>query len=507
MLDSKQSPELTHASNKNFIDGKLVPCSGTKKFDVINPATEELLGSFLETTDAEIDAAIAACNAAQKDWWKGLSAAERAHALHHVAERIEKMKPMLAEVMTLEMGKPYKESLDEVDWCVHTIRYSAEVGRSDMGRVMQPAVKGHMNYTIKVPLGTIALIMPFNYPMVLLAWEAAAALAGGNAVIVKPSEYTTLTTLVFAEAFSDLPKGLFQVVTGGAAVGSHMVEHPHTHGLAFTGSVPVGQKVAAKAAELMKPALIETSGNDPFIVMPSAPLDVVARGAVFAAFMNCGQICVSGERFYVHEAVYDAFVAKVTELTKRLRVGNGLDKVDMGPLVSEKERTRYEAVLKKAVAEGAKVHYGGGRPAGLGKGWFVDPTILTNCTPEMSIFHNESFGPVMPICKVSSLAEAIALANDSKYGLGATIYTADLREAIRASEEIESGMVWVNAPLLDNDAGPFGGAKLSGLGRQLGPEGIDTFRETKLIMIDPDCSETQDGWWFPYKDEQMFSSR
>jgi betaine-aldehyde dehydrogenase len=470
--------------------------------DVIDPATEIAIGAFAETPSDELDACIAEANAAQRHWWKDLSAVDRAHAIHEVADAIAALKPRLAEALTREMGKPYKESLDEVDWCVHSLRYSAEVGRSEMGRVMGPAVAGQMHYTIKQPLGTIALIMPFNYPMVLLAWEAGAALAAGNACVVKPSEYTTLTTLLFAEAFAHLPKGLFQVVTGGGGVGKRLVEHPDTHGVAFTGSIPVGRSVSAACGDLMKPALIETSGNDPFLIMPSAPLDVAARAAAFSAYMNCGQICVSAERFYVHEDIHDAFVDRLVEETARLRIGNGLDRVDMGPLVSSKERDRYETLMTRAREEGARPAIGGGRPGAFNRGWFVDATVLVDCTPEMSLFHEESFGPVAPICRVKDFDEAIAHANNSRYGLGANIYTRDLAEAVRGSEELEAGMVWVNAPLLDNDAGPFGGAKLSGRGRQLGPEGIESFRETKTVMIDPECAP-QDFWWFPYADAEM----
>ncbi|MEO1161438.1 MAG: aldehyde dehydrogenase family protein, partial [Pseudomonadota bacterium] len=398
---------------------------------------------------------------------------------------------------------PYKESVDEVDWSAHSIRYSAEIGRSDMGRVLGPATEGQFHYTLKLPLGTAALIMPFNYPLVLLAWEAGAALAAGNAVVVKPSEYTTLTTMLFAECFSPLPKGLFHIVSGGGNVGRALVEHDDTHVVAFTGSIPVGQSVAETCGRLMKPSLIETSGNDPFLIMPSAPLELTARAAAFSAYMNCGQICVSAERFYVHEDIHDDFVEKLVEETDKLRIGNGLEPVDMGPMVSSKERDRYEGLMKKAFDQGARPATGGGRPSQFNQGWFVEPTVLVDCTPDMTLFHQESFGPVAPICRVKSFDEAVELANDSRYGLGANIYTRDLSESIRAAEELQAGMVWVNAPLLDNDAGPFGGTKMSGMGRQLGPEGIETFRSTKTVMIDPNCGP-QDFWWFPYAEAEQY---
>jgi betaine-aldehyde dehydrogenase len=424
--------EFDSKSHAILLDGVFRRSEATESRDVIDPATENVIAQIAETTPAEVDAAVDAGHAAQKKWWR-MSALERSEIMHEVANDLLAMKPQLAEALTREMGKPYKESADEVDWSVSAIRYYAETGRTDIGRVMGPAVEGHLNYTLKLPLGVVVSIQPFNYPMTLLAWEGAAALACGNAVITKPSEYTSITTLMFAEPFNKhLPPGLFQVLTGAGDAGRQLVEHPKTNMIAFTGSVPTGKAIAAKCGEMMKPTLIETSGNDPFIVMPSAPLDVVARGAAFSAYMNCGQICVSAERFFVHEAVYDEFVAKLTEHAKKIRIGNGLDKVEMGPMVAEKERTRYEGVLERAQQQGARLAYGGGRPAGYeDQGWFVEPTILADCNPEMDIFNNESFGPVAPICKVESFDQALEYANDSQYGLGACLYTMDMRRARR----------------------------------------------------------------------------
>ena len=291
-------------------------------------------------------------------------------------------------------------------------------------------------------------------------------------------------------------------MSGAGDAGKQLVEHPDVKMVAFTGSVPVGKSIAERCGALMKRCLVEMSGNDPFLVMPSAPMDIAARGAAFSAYMNCGQICVSAERFYVHEDIHDVFVEKLIENARALRIGNGLDKVDMGPMVASRERDRFENTIRKAKDQGAKVELGGGRPAEFNRGWFVEPTILTGCTQDMDIFNEESFGPVAPICKVKSFDEAMEHANNSDFGLGACLYSTDLKESIRAAEELEAGMVWVNAPLLDNDAGPFGGTKNSGMGRQLGAEGLDNFRNTKTVMIDPHC-ETQDFWWFPYADGEM----
>jgi betaine-aldehyde dehydrogenase len=494
--------ELKRLSNKVLINGEFRDSAATDGLDVIDPATEEIIGRMPFAAGAEVDEAIAVANRSQKAWSK-VNALARAELMHKIATNMRESRGILGEMLTREMGKPYKETTDEVDWSASAIDYYAEVARHDYGKVVGPAVDDQFHFTLKEPMGVVVIVLPFNFPFCLLCWSAAAALATGNAVIVKPSENTALSTLKFMETFSPLPDGLIQCLPGGGDVGRQLVESTDTHMVAFTGSVPTGQIVARACADQFKPCLIEASGNDPFLVMPSAPIEMAARGATFAAYLNCGQVCTSAERLFVHQDIYDDFVEKLVANARALRIGNGLDKVDVGPMVSAKERDRFEAILQRAIDQGAKVTCGGGRPSSMERGWFHEPTVLTEVDPGMDIMNEESFGPSAPICRVSSLDEAIELANRSKFGLGANIYTTNLDEAMRAVNNIETGMVWVNAPLLDNDAGPFGGRKMTGMGRQLGAEGLDTFRHTKLAMIDPGANE-QDFWWFPYKDEEAF---
>ncbi|GAC1673612.1 MAG: aldehyde dehydrogenase family protein [Steroidobacteraceae bacterium] len=492
---------LKNLSGQQRIGGRLVRSSGAS-IDVTDPATEQRIGQIADASTAEIDQAVAAGNAAQRAW-RGVNHHRRAELLHEVSRRIMKDRPLVAEMLTREMGKPYKESFDEVAWSASAIDYYAEIARHENGKVLGSAVDGQFHFTTKDPLGVVVIILPFNYPLCLLCWQAAAAIASGNAVIIKPSDLTSLTTLQFIAAFDVLPPALVQVVTGGSAAGKRLVEHADTHMVAFTGGIDTGRMVAETCGRLYKRTLIETSGNDPFIVMPSAPIDVAARGAAFGAFLNCGQVCAAAERFYVHERVFDEFMEKLVHHTKQIRVGNGLERVDMGPLASKRELTRYLRILDHAAAHGAKVLVGGDRPAHLTKGWFVNPTVLGDISPDAPIMNDETFGPVAPVSKVGSFDAAIALANRSRYALGATVYTTDLEESMRAVNELEAGMVWVNAPLLDNDAGPFGGRKQSGVGRQLGSEGLDSFRHTKLSMIDPGA-KAHDFWWFPYSDAEAF---
>ncbi|GIK98686.1 MAG: aldehyde dehydrogenase [Alphaproteobacteria bacterium] len=494
--------DFSRLSGKLYVEGDWIGSASTVQLEVIEPATEEVLGYVADATDAEVDQAIEIANRARKLWW-AQDPRSRAVTLHDIAATIRRDKALYAECLTREEGKPFKEAVDEVSWCATAIDYYAELARHDTGRIAGATVPGQFHFSIKEPLGTVVIVLPFNYPLVLLCWEAAAALAAGNAVIVKPHEQTSLTTLKFMELFRPLPDGLIQVVTGGARVGQRLVASSGTHCVAYTGSVAVGQAVARTCAETFKPCLIEASGNDPMIVMPSAPLDIAARGAAFAAYLNCGQVCTSSERFYVHDAVHDAFAEKLVAEARKLRVGNGLDAVDMGPLATRKQRDRYEGMLARARQQGAKVATGGGRPSGLNRGWFVEPTVLTDVTPDMEILNEEPFGPVAPICRVGSFEEALTLANRSRYGLGANLYSLDTAEIFRAVREIESGILWINAPLLDNDALAFGGRKLSGTGRQLGPEGLNQFQNTKFVMIDPQASN-QDFWWFPYADAEAY---
>ncbi len=495
--------EARRLSGKIFIAGQLQASQGPT-IDVIDPATENCLGQAAIATAAEVDQAIVAANQSQLIWWQ-LSALERADRLHAVARQLKAMQPALAELLTREMGKPYKESADEVAWAVTAIDYYAEIARHDAGNVYGPAVAGQLHYSTKEPLGTVVSILPFNYPIVLFAWQAGAALAAGNAVIVKPSESTTLTTLLLMTAFTSLPSGLVQCVPGDATVGERLTHSPDTHMVAFTGGVTAGQAVATACAPQFKRTLIEASGNDPFIVMPSAPLPIAARGAAFAAFLNCGQVCTSAERFYVHTDVYDEFVALLVKAAQQLRVGNGLDRVDIGPMATRATRDRFEAMIQRAIAQGATVACGGKRPTDRDQGWFYEPTVLVDVTADMDIVNHEPYGPVAPIVRVASFDEAIMLANRSRYGLGANIYTLRLDEAMQATNALQVGMVWVNAPLLDNDAGPFGGRKMTGLGRELGAEGLDNFRHTKLVMIDPEA-KSHDFWWFPYPDAESYQA-
>jgi betaine-aldehyde dehydrogenase len=320
----------------------------------------------------------------------------------------------------------------------------------------------------------------------------------GNTVVVKPSEHTPLATLRLGEVFSCLPPGVFNVITALGAGSARLVEHPGTDMIAFTGSVATGSRIMAAAAPRIKKLLLELGGSDPFIVLGDAKVDIAARGAMFASFLNAGQVCTSAERLYVEDGIYDEFMEKATAFTKTLRVGDPMGDVDIGSMVSRDAREQVEWTLDEFVSRGARIAYGGGAPSHLDRGYFFEPTIIELTEPGTQELRREIFGPIAAVTRVRDVDQAIELANDSDFGLGASIYTSSLETAMRAATELQARTVWINDPLKDNDAAPFGGFKMSGLGRELGSEGISAFTQAKHVHIDF-AQEPSPEWWFPYE--------
>jgi acyl-CoA reductase-like NAD-dependent aldehyde dehydrogenase len=473
--------------------------SAGQAVDVIDPATLERVGQRAIVSADEIDTVLGRLGTAQKAW-AALDAKTRAGYLHRLAARIEATDmTQCAMLMSREMGKPYPEAIGEVANCAPVFRYYAEMARDEAGKVAGSTQPGSLQYASYEPLGVSAHVMPFNFPILLMCWTVAASLAAGNACVIKPAEATTLSTLVFMEVFNELPEGLVACLPGDAATGAALVESERTHAVAFTGSVAAGRAVAEAAGRAMKPAIIEAGGSDPMIVTAHAPLDIAAAGAVTGAFHLSGQVCTSTERIYVVDAVHDAFVAAFAAETRALRIGNGLEASEIGPLVSRAARDRVERLVADALDKGATLVCGGRVPPGLETGWFYEPTILTDCTPDMAIFGEEIFGPLVAITRVPDFDAAIARANDSRFGLGASVFTTDLAEAHEAASRLEAGMVWINNPMIDNDALPFGGWKASGMGRELGRQGLDAFRRTKMVILDH--KPVRQGWWYPYPDD------
>lgn len=481
-----------------WIDGGWCDSRGGRVRRIENPATLDLVDEAIDGTAADVAHACGVAAEAQRHW-RRLPALERGKLLHEAAGLLRADRAALSALLTREGGKPRIENLDEVEWCAACFQYYAEIARHAHGSSIPPTAEHQLNFTIKEPLGVVAAIVPFNYPLLLLVWKIAPALAAGNAVVIKPSELTPLATLrMVARALAHLPPGVVNVVTGtGPEVGEALIGDPRVACIAFTGSTAVGTRIAVRAAEQLKRVNLELGGIDPLIVFEDADLDVAVPGAAWARFLNNGQVCTSAKRIYVVESIAPAFIERFVEHTRSLRLGDGMNpETDLGPLISERARARVEEQVQRALAQGARLLQGGQRVPEAGPGYFYAPTVLVDVQPTNAVVCEEVFGPIASIWPVKDADEAIALAAASEYGLGANIYTKNLTYALKAMTEIKAGTFWINDPLTDNDAAPFGGMRKSGMGRELGEEGLDAFRETKHVHLD--FQPERKSFWFPY---------
>ena len=483
---------------KLLIGGEQVAGEG-ERLAVENPYTEETVSTVGLPNEEQVDAAIAAATEAKREW-AATPAVERGEALHEVASRLRARSEGLAGAMTAEGGKPLVENVDEIGWTAAALDYYAEIGRDSAGRVIPSIESTQLSMVVKEPVGVFACIVPWNYPLLLLSWKIAPALATGNTIVCKPSELTPLSTLMLAECFDHLPGGAINLVAGAGDVGAAIVADERVDGVAFTGSVETGKRIAAVCAERIARVNLEMGGKDPFIVCSDVAerIDVAAKGGAWAAFLNAGQVCTSAERFYVMNDVYDDYLQAIVEYTGGLVIGDPTDsKTDIGPMVSALQREKVRDQVDAAVAAGAEVVVGADN-GGQERGHFFAPAVITGAPAETELLREETFGPVAPIVRVKGLDEAIELANSTRFGLGANIYTGDLKTMVRCMREIKAGTVWFNDPLTDNDAGPFGGFKQSGLGRELGQEGLEAFQETKHVHVETEIAPKE--WWYPYSE-------
>lgn len=481
-----------------LINGEFTSGQAIKNLPIINPATEEILAEVPCGTLVDADAAVEAAQNAFPGW-RSTPAAERADHLHEIARKIRSHHEELVLLLTKEEGKPIPENEEELWWAEETFDYYAELGRHDRGWVIPPGDPGQFNFVLKEPWGVVACIVPWNYPLLLLVWKIAPALAAGNTVVIKPSELTPLSTLRLGEiAFDHLPQGVVNIITGfGPEAGEPLVKHEDVRMIAFTGSLSVGQHIASLAAPQMKKLHLELGGKDPMVIAPDVEVATAVSGLAYAALINTGQVCTSTERVYVHESIFPQFTEELADFVSHLRVGNGLHQgIDVGPMIRDKFRIKVESQIMEAVNDGARILTGGKRPKDLERGFFYQPTVMINVNHTMRIMREETFGPVIPIMPYRNFDEAIHLANDSPYGLGACLMTNDARLVKRFYEEVSAGSIWINDPLTDNFAGPFGGMKMSGLGRELGQAGIDEFYQIKHVHWDIDGGIKE--YWYPY---------
>ena len=476
-----------------ILDGRQVPALEGETFPVINPANiDEVVGLVPKGGREDVRRAVeSALNALENTWWPRIyESRRRGRVLQRFAELVDARKEELARLLTREQGKVLKESIGELESLINTFDYYSGFGGKLTGTVTytrdgESVIKVE---TRKEPIGLCAAILPFNFPVSLYAWKVAPALMAGNAMLIKPASTAPLTDIVLTQMLHEagVPAGIANLVTGPASsAGEELIRHPAVKKIALTGSTSTGKHIYAAAAEGLKHVTLELGGADPTVVCDDADLAAAAETIVRSGrFRNAGQSCTSVKRVYVFANVFDEFSRLVADQADRLRVGNGLEAMtDMGPLNNAQVREDVEHFLADALHRGAVLVAGGGRPEGAGyaKGYFLRPAVLIDVPPDAEIWHEECFGPVLPLMKVRDLDEGIEKANSSPYGLGSAIWSDSDRRIEEFVDRIQAGMVWVNYKPLSIPEAPFGGVKDSGIGRELGAEGLAEYLETKSI--------------------------
>lgn len=471
---------------KNYINGAWLDALNGGTWSVINPATEQTITNVPFGGVADVQVAIAAAIAAFPGW-KNTNAWQRADILKKVADLMRTRSKELAQLTLAEAGKPMPEANGEWIVAAQFFEWYAEEAKRNYGRVIPASRNNKRISVISQPIGVVGIVTAWNFPVWNLCRVWAAALAAGCTIVAKPSEYTPLTAMALIELLVEagLPAGVANLVLGdAAAIGETLLARPEVRKIHFVGSTRVGKILLEGAAKTNTKLSLELGGNAPCLIFPDVNVEAVAKSAAVAKTRNCGQVCVSPQRFLVHEEIYTNFVDRVSHYMAQLKVGNGLDEnTQIGPLINARQREQVEQIVSNSIAQGARLSTGGQRPAHLDKGFFYTPTVLSEMTPEQAIFRKEVFGPVMGIMPFANTDEAIALANDTEYGLASYLWTNDLRTSIKVSEALEFGIVGINEWAAHATEAPFGGWKQSGLGYECGEEGLQEYLEKKLISI------------------------
>jgi len=467
-----------------YIDGQWVDADSKRALDVVNPASGEKLGTVPNAGAAETRRAIEAAARAFPAW-AARTAKDRGAILRRWSDLMLANQEDLATLMTAEQGKPLAESKGEIAYAASFLEWFGEEGKRLYGDVIPGHQPDKRLLVLRQPVGVVAAITPWNFPSAMITRKAGPALAAGCTFVCKPATQTPYSALAMAELATraGVPAGVFSILTGSATeIGGEMTANPIVRKVTFTGSTEIGKKLMVQCAGTLKKLSLELGGNAPFIVFDDADLDVAVQGAIASKYRNTGQTCVCANRLLVQEGIYDAFTAKLTEAVALLRVGDGLKEVtDQGPLIDAKALAKVEEHINDAVANGAQVACGGKRHA-LG-GTFFQPTILTNVTPNMMVAREETFGPVAPLFRFRTEAEALAMANDTEFGLAAYFYTRDLARSWRVQEGLEYGIVGVNTGIISTEVAPFGGIKESGFGREGSKYGILDYTELKYVCV------------------------
>ena len=483
------TPQLAVQTGKLYVGGKWVEASSGKTFSTINPATGDVIAQLAAAGEPDVEAAVAAARAAFDDGpWPKMCAADRAKLLRRIADLIEKNIDEFATLETLDNGKPIFESrYVDMPMVVEVFHFYAGWATKIHGETI-PVRGPFFNYTLREPLGVIAAIVPWNFPLLLASWKIAPALAAGNTVIYKPAQLTSLTALKFAEICHEagVPEGVVNVLTGdGRVVGMRLVRHPGVDKIALTGSTETGKTVMRAGADTLKRITLELGGKSPNIVFADADLDAAVKGAYNGIFYGKGEVCAAGSRLFVEKKLHDEFMDKLVARTKKLQPADPMDpKTRLGAIVSEGQMKTVLDYIEVGKKEGAKLVAGGERASvGNGKGYFVLPTIFDGVRNDMRLAQEEIFGPVLAAIEFADLDEVIREANRNPYGLAAAVWTRDVRKAHYVAHRLKAGTVWINAYNVYDPAAPFGGYKSSGFGRELGMHALEHYTQVKDVWV------------------------
>jgi succinate-semialdehyde dehydrogenase/glutarate-semialdehyde dehydrogenase len=467
-----------------YVNGAWISADSGKTLDVTDPATGETLGTVPNCGKAETARAIAAAEAALPAW-RAKTAKERGRILHKLADIIERHAQPLGVLLTKEQGKSLTEAKGEVNFSAAYVRWFAEEAQRIYGDIIPSPWPGRRILVTKEPVGVVGAITPWNFPSSMIARKLGPALAAGCTIVIKPASQTPYSGLAWGALCEEagIPAGVVNVLTGSAsAIGGELTANPVVRKITFTGSTPIGKLLVEQSAKTLKKVSMELGGNAPFIVFDDADVDRAIEGAMIAKYRNSGQTCVCTNRFLVQAGIHDTFVAKLAKASDALHIGNGLEAdVQQGPLIDIHAVEKVEEHIKDAIDKGAKLVTGGKRHK-LG-GTFFEPTVLTGVTPNMAVAHEETFGPLSPVFKFETEAEAVTMANDTEFGLASYFYTKDLARAFRVSEALKYGMVGVNEGLITTEVAPFGGVKESGMGKEGSKYGVEDYLDVKFVCM------------------------